>query len=289
MTLERVVHVDELMTRRYTFAEYKQIEAVNWSSLKHMRRSPLHFKAALEADRRDTPALRLGRAVHTAVFEPERLMRATAVWEGGDRRGKDWDRFKVLHAHQEILKVEEAERVIEIRDAVRSAPSVMPYLATGDPEHTILWRDQRSQVQCKGRLDWASDACVLDLKTARNATDPRAFALDAFKLGYFHQLAFYQRGLATIRGMAEGPPALVVAVEPEPPHDVVLYRLSEDALHFVNQHIDELLAKVVNCRETNTWPGFCRELEHPLDMPRWAYPSVEDMAIGPEADWIKGA
>ena len=53
-----------------TFESYQKLSAVNWSTLKNMKRSPLHYKHGLENSRPDTPRLAVGRAVHTAVFEP---------------------------------------------------------------------------------------------------------------------------------------------------------------------------------------------------------------------------
>lgn len=288
MTLDRVIHIDDITERRWTFAEYKAIEAVNWSTLKWMRKSPLHFRNAEEGnDETDSDALRLGRVGHIAVFEPERLVRDTAVWTGARRAGKDWDAFEEKHADKTIITIDQAQRAIGMRDAVRGCPLVMPYLATGAPEQVIQWKDRKTGVACKARLDWSNDAALLDLKSAKNAVDMRAFSADAFRLGYFHQLAFYQRGLAVVRGMGEGPPAFIVAVEPELPHDVAVYRLSEDALHFVGQHIDQLLAKVVECRVSGIWPGTFNA-EQLLDMPKWGYPSVEDMVV-PDVDWLRGA
>jgi len=55
------------------FAEYQAIQAVNFSSLKMMRESPLHYRHALTAIRAESPAMALGSAVHCAVLEPGRF------------------------------------------------------------------------------------------------------------------------------------------------------------------------------------------------------------------------
>ena len=49
---------------------YTDIDAVNWSSLKWMRESPQMYRYRLSVPMEDTPALALGRATHTLVFEP---------------------------------------------------------------------------------------------------------------------------------------------------------------------------------------------------------------------------
>lgn len=288
VSLDRVVNLD--IERRWTFAEYQAIDAINFSTLKHMRRSPLHFKTALDDDREapETDAIKLGRVVHVAVFEPDRLTKETVVWEGERRAGKEWERFKELHHRKTIIRVDDAHRALAIRDAVRGCPLVAPYLTTGAAEQVLQWNDRRTGLRCKARLDWHNDAALLDLKTARNACNPRLFARDAFELGYFHQGAFYQRGLATVRNLAEGPPVILVAVEPEPPHDVAVYRMSEDALHFVDEDIHKLLGRVAECRESDRWPGTFID-EQLLDMPKWGYPSAEDMVVPAPPAWLEGA
>ena len=51
---------------------YDDIEALNWSSLKLMHPSPLLYRYRQSVPREDSSALRLGRAIHCAVLEPER-------------------------------------------------------------------------------------------------------------------------------------------------------------------------------------------------------------------------
>ena len=42
------------------FETYAAVPAVNWSSLKELRKSALHYKHALEDSKKETPALLLG-------------------------------------------------------------------------------------------------------------------------------------------------------------------------------------------------------------------------------------
>lgn len=60
-----------------SFAEYRAIEAANFSGLTRLAQSPLHYWAEYLAPdrepRRETPAMFRGTAIHTAVLEPERF------------------------------------------------------------------------------------------------------------------------------------------------------------------------------------------------------------------------
>ena len=60
-----------------TNAEYHASEGISASGLKLIGRSPLHYWAAYLDPKREprveTPALKLGTAIHTAVLEPMRF------------------------------------------------------------------------------------------------------------------------------------------------------------------------------------------------------------------------
>lgn len=292
---ERLVVITEpnaAPPRDITFAEYLAIDAVNWSTLKHLRVSPLHYRHALTASCKDTGALKLGRAVHTAVFEPDRLLRDYVIWEGDRRAGKEWERFKELHWRSTILKVDEFERACSIRDAVRAHPLVKPYLASGEAEKSITWTDFGTGLPCKARLDWLGpdpeDPAALvvgDLKTSRDATDARRFASAAWDMGYYGQLAHYVNGVRTLTG--KNVRAVIFAVENAPPFDVALWRVDGDAFLTAVAAVRELLARLAECRATDSWPGRYGS-EQLLAVPKWAVPSMDDVETV-DPDWAEGA
>ncbi len=262
------------MEDRDTFATYSLIDAVNWSSLKHMERSPLHYQHALTADREDSTAMAMGRATHTAVLEPHRLETDYAVFGGLRRAGKEWEAFEAANAGKTILKREEYQRCIAMRDAVRAHPVAASYLASGQAEKTITWKHPGVGLECKGRLDWVSEsrAAVVDLKTTGDV-DAVKFASLAARMGYFKQLAFYRDGLAYATGNVLA--AVIIAVEAKAPHDVAVLPIDEDSLYAAAEQYAELLAKVAACRQSGVWPGRYPE-EQPLRMPAWNWNDEED-------------
>jgi len=52
--------------------QYRAVDAVNISSLKHISRSPAHYKAALDNPREATQAQVIGSMLHATVAEPQR-------------------------------------------------------------------------------------------------------------------------------------------------------------------------------------------------------------------------
>lgn len=267
------------------FAAYEDIEAVNWSKLKRMLRSPLAYKYGLdEPPDDDTDPIRVGRATHTAIFEPHLFDSEVAEWTGGKRDGKAWDAFCAANEDKTLLTTAQLRRVLKIRDAVRLHPLVAPYLVRGQAEQVLEWTDERTQLRLKCRIDWHTTDVILDLKTSRNAVDPRAFAADAYRLGYFHQLAFYQRGVAAVHGTH--PQSLIVAVEAVGPFDVAVYRLASHALYAVHEEIDGLLSQLKLCMSSQQWPGRF-ETERELSIPAWAN-SLDDVDVE-DPDWMKEA
>lgn len=261
------------------FADYLTLPAVNWSTLKHLRKSPLHYRHALENPREDNARLALGRAAHTAVFEPDKFMLEYACFKGERRAGKAWEAFKEQHAGETILKIEEYRTCLAIRDAVRRHPVAAEYLAAGVPESSIFWTDLETGLECKARPDWisVSKGALVDLKTTGDI-DAHRFAATAARMLYYCQLAFYREGLK--RAHDAEYPVVMIAVEQSPPHDVAVYTLDEDALYAGWEEVQVLLVRLKRCRNENRWPGRYEEAQT-LRLPGWIWPDEEsDTAIG---------
>ena len=243
---------------------YLSERAVNWSTLKHLRRSPRHYLHALTSEREDTPRLALGRAAHTATLEPHRWADEYAVYPGARRAGKEWDAFEASAGERTILKATEADQAQRIAQAVHAHPRAHALLTGGKAEHVIKWDE--SGIPCKARLDYLG-AAVVDLKTCGDAS-PREVGRTAASMGYHCQLAWYRRGVHAVTG--QWLDAYIIAVEVAPPHDVGVYRVGAEALALANDIIDELLATLAECRTRETWPGACPD-ESELVLPAWVY------------------
>jgi len=256
-----------------TFADYQQIKAVNWSTLREMRRSPLHYRHRLAHAIPDAPRLALGRAIHTAVLEPELFASGYAVYTGGRRAGKDWDAFEAANADKTVLKIDEYANVIAVRDAVLAHPVAMQHLSGGAAEQTLRWTDPDFGIECKARPDYIG-ASIVDLKSTKDA-GVREFGRTAARFGYHCQLQFYRRGARAVLGRALD--MVLVAVEAEAPHDVAVYRISGDEMYAADEEINRLLDRVAQCRRDNRWPG-AHEAEQDLAMPEWALASGDEDA-----------
>jgi hypothetical protein len=248
------------------YAEYEAVQAVRWSVLKEMRRSPKHYQYRLTHPREDTPFFRLGRAVHTAVLEPDLFPATVAVFGGKVRRGKEWDAFETENEGRTILKRDEMAMCLGIRDSVRAHPVARHLLEYGEAEKTIVWKDPRTGLTCKGRIDWLN-SMLCDLKTD-GQLDPRRFANSVVRYGYHCQLASYREGL---RANGIDAPVKFMVVESDPPYDVGVFSLDEDALYAGEEELHRLMDRVVECAASGKWPGMFGEGECPLVLPPWAF------------------
>ena len=253
-----------------SFATYAALPAVNWSTLKAMSVSPLHYAHTLSHPRSDTAAMAKGRAVHVAVLEPLRLPLLYTTWDG-TRRGPEWTKFKEANAGKEILTVPEYEDIVAISAAVRSHPEARRLLRGGKAEQTILWTDPATRLRCKARVDYVRRDALVDLKTTRSL-DERDFQRTFTTFKYYCQLAMYLDGLAANGHALES--VYIVAVESEPPHDVAVFEPSEDAIYAGQQEVHELLALVRRYRRRKRLPGRYPKTTA-LDLPGWYYAQAE--------------
>lgn len=273
--------------------EYEALPGANISSLKVLRKSPLHYRHYLENGGKATRAKDLGTAAHIAVFEPERFLREFVLWDKKNddsdktkaRRGKEWEEFKAAHPSKTIIRRDEYDLAIAVKDAVRADRVAMRYLAVGRPEVALTWQDEETGMACKGRVDWLTDAdggpCIVDLKSCRDPT-PTWFSRDCAKLDYHLQMAFYADGIEAITG--KEPRIVVVSVETSPPHDVVTYIVPAEVVEVGRDAYRQLLELLRDCTAANEWPGCGGGEERTLQLPMWAMPSDDDIS-GLDLDW----
>ena len=258
---------------------YRAAPALNWSLLKTIGKSPLHFRHRRDNPRPDSPTFRVGRAVHAAILEPERFESQWVVY-AGRRAGKAWTAFFEEHEGREILNATEYDTVVAMASAVRSRPDLAAVLEDGLAEVSLLWNERFRGYDLifKARADWiyhdGDSWVVLDLKTTRDV-EARSFGRDAARLMYHGQLAHYAEGLSATLGGAPVRAELLV-VETEAPHDCGLYRLDDVALQCGRARREQLLSRYAACVESGEWPGQLPEPGYLL-LPTWELDTLDEL------------
>lgn len=280
------------ITSRMPRAEYDTIKALNISRLKEIKRSPQHYRHAIDQPAVSTP-MTVGIATHVAVLEPERYISEFAVWtrrtssgNAAPRNGQWWDAFQAENKGKHILTYDENALANSIAAAVRFDERANRYLATGEPEVTLEWNLDAalSGRNAKGRVDWLTNIdgkpYLVGLKTARNCAH-FAFGTQAAKLGYHLQWAYYHDGFKAIRGRE--PRLIEIVVESEPPHAVAVYRIENDLIEQGREEYWEAAKILAECEARDEWPGPVPN-EEALTLPSWAYHQDEDLTdMGLEA------
>ena len=252
-----------------TEAEYRKSPAVNKSSLWWIRKSPAHYKWFLEHPPADTPALRLGRAIHAAILQPQEYrMHYVTQPDGIDRRTKEgralYESFRLEAEGKEILTAEEHAQVDSIAGSVMQDEKAAALLAGCKVERSIFWTDSSTGIPCKARIDAMKPGIVIDLKTCADASTD-AFLLDAIKYGYDVQAAHYLRA---VRAVSEEAPLqwYFIAVEKAPPFAVNVIRAGDAFIDRGTWQLMGLMDKLKACRDADVWPGYG---ENELILPEW--------------------
>lgn len=255
--------------------KYEDIDAVNWSTLKLLRESPMAYRHGITNKREDTDALAFGRLVHSLVFEPETFGRDYAIWTGGRRAGKDWDAFCAGNEGRTIFKADEIDAASAIADAVRLHHLVAPYLDGGRFEAPIFWIDGETGLDCKARPDWIVEGSrtLIDLKTTVTI-DGRRFGNLSARYGYHCQLAHYAAGIEAALGWRPEQ-VKIIAVEKTAPYDVGVFNVLDAELYAGAEEVRELLRTLKAHRESDTWPGRYTE-EQALQLPAWVFLEEDD-------------
>jgi hypothetical protein len=248
---------------------YANLPGINFSTLKHMRRSPLHYRHACEHAPEDSDTFRRGRLTHTLILEPERVADEYVVWDGGARRGKAWTAFQGLYAGRTIVTTD------QMRDAQAMAAAVLRvWTPPANCEVTLQWLDSATGLACKGRLDAVDDEWVTEIKTTYDAASS-AMSRSMGRYDYHCQLAHYRAGAIACGLADESVRARIIAVESSAPYDVAIYEVDDEALMVGEEEVARLLARVRECTDTGVWPGRYAEPQV-LSLPGWMRDEGED-------------
>lgn len=280
--------------------QYHALDGASNSRLTQLMRSPAHLKAYLAEPKKDTTALRIGRAAHSAILEPDDFDasftvadRCQAITKAGGQCNNSGLAFHsdlgwLCGVHTKNVPGEfDSRRIIVppadyamcvgIRDSVLASASACALLSgDGDAELTLVWDDVASGVRCKGRLDrhapHISSGCIVDVKTTRDASR-REFERAIFSHGYHRQGALYLDG-AKANGLA-AEHFVIIAVEKEPPYAVAVYRLTEGAIDAGREQLASLLARYADCVERNEWPSYPDEVQD-IALPHYAWAQIDE-------------
>lgn len=253
---------------------YSDIIGLNYSGAKQILRSPAHYQAWLNAEQKDTPALKLGRLIHTATFQPKEFNATVAIAPEVDRRtkaGKEaYETFQAsLPAGSEVVDQETYDLVCSVTESAEKAIASLGCDVTKWQAEEPVHKEWGGAI-IKGRPDLVTEIngekVVLDLKSTQDAGE--AFARDVHNFKYHLQAAFYLELTGAKR-------FILVAVEKDAPFAHRLYELDEASVAEGRKLMESAMAAYVQCLKFNSWPAYDSGLTS-LSLPRYAFTSNQN-------------
>lgn len=266
---------------------YDAIDAVNFSSLKHILVSPLHYQDYLkqqleEKDEKeqDEELVRYatGTLTHGKVLEGKDLITEFAIKPKKDSSGRAMSfattEGKIWKAQQTkpILTQAQADQVRFMSDAIVKDKQVAAILRHCK-EREVITQAKIAGVDCKALLDcWGHDSTgavvIPDLKTTKDAS-PEGFGKAVANFDYDMQCHFYRTLKCHEMNSDVLPTWLWIAVENKRPWAVQCYAPDADALNSGKRKVERAIEVLKKCRETNEWPAYGGGIQL-LSMPKWA-------------------
>lgn len=229
-----------------TQGDYYAIPRLSNSGMGALAKSPAHYQTYLNTEF-DTPAMRFGRLVHTSILEPHLLN--IAAFEG-DRRTKAGkaEYAALIDSGKDPVSVDEYDSIMRMRDNVLATG-----LVKGDFEVPMLWTDEQTGAECKGKADIITHGGMIwDVKTTQDASD---FAYSVRKYHYDRQAAFYLDG-ANESGAAKVTGFGWIVVEKTDPFGVKIFAASKMTIETGRDKYRPLCALYAQCCFTGEWPNY---------------------------------
>lgn len=268
---------------------YRREPGENQSHLKHILKSPAHYKASKQRRFNASVFMDIGSALHCKVLEGDEEFSNRFVLKPGDlslatKEGKEW---KVANKSKTVLSNSDKDMAW---DSVHGMSKSLQQLDWFDPtqadyrkfnELSIYW--EKDGVECKARLDRLVDdgdrLLVLDLKTT-DSIEPSVFEKKvAGGMNYIFQAAWY----AEAAELAFKKPAefIFVAIERQQPWSVGIFQVSPGMMEEGQAQIKEARRRLVECRKTKVWPS-PEVSTNLLQLPRWYSSPISE----PDPDFI---
>jgi hypothetical protein len=262
------------------------ISALRSGHLKHLKKSPAHLKAALEAPREETEALRQGKLVHSFLENPEKFM-DTYVMEpeftGKTKDGKDSSRsaearqakvdwYASLGPKSIVVKKDDITMIKGISKTIREQSRLRELLKEGMSETSLWVKDPETGVNLTCRPDFITKhGHVVDIKTTRDASIPfflnQIFSDKFSSPFYVLQAAHYSHCIKSAK-VGNGESFIFVAIEKEAPWGVRMFPLDSGQLDVGEQVRARLTKLYAECLSKDVWPCYPDEFVH-TEIPSW--------------------
>ncbi|WP_405554271.1 PD-(D/E)XK nuclease-like domain-containing protein [Streptomyces sp. NBC_01171] len=236
--------------------------------------SPAHFRYEQDHPQPIKKIWDIGNAAHRLV-----------LGNGPDLVRIDADEWRTKAVKEEVaavraeggvpLKPSEWDQVHEMANALRRHPvaSLLFDPEHGTPERSLFWRDDRTGVMRRARLDWLPNPrsgrlIIPDYKTCVSAK-PERLERVIDDLGYHQQDDTYRSACHAL-GIADETSAFVfVCQEKTAPYVITVIEVNATARRIGAARNRRALETFAHCTATGYWPGYSDDVV-PVALPGWA-------------------
>jgi len=242
---------------------------VHFSELKALRKSPAHYRHAIEESRTITRPMIVGSVADGLVFGG----RNVALYPGKVRNGKEWEAFKLSNEGKTLCIQSEYDDAKGAADAVLADPVARRLLDGCEYQRVMAW--EAYGLECaagvageRGGFDaWHEKrGYILDLKVTAS-TQPEDFQRHAFKMQWHAQAAWYLDGAKALA--IDVRDFYLIGVEANPPHCVTVLHVTQEALDMGRKEIALWTEKLKACEAADAWPGYAQDVLQ-LEVPAWS-------------------
>ena len=184
---------------------------------------------------KETMPMIFGRAYHVAMLEPNDFNNKVLVFNSATRTTKGFKEFKENNPKASTIVLQkEYDKIMYMQDVLFSHSEVRDLLQSeGEREIANAWKDDDTNVFCKGKADYRNGKLLVDLKTTADGSF-HGFSNSCKKYGYDRQSAFYMDGF----GCDE---FVFITQEKERPYNVSIFYAGDEFVERGRQEYKYLL------------------------------------------------
>lgn len=256
---------------------YHAAPGISNSGLNLVARSPAHYRH--RAEFRQTRAMEIGTAFHTALLEPDRFASEYMIVEGiDDRRKSEYKEAAKVYGKERALTASEGASVSVMAESIRANADAQEVLSQpGWAELSAFIEDPETGVLIRARFDWLTETGrAIDLKKTQDSRE-FSFSRSMYSYRYHCQAAMYSHVYELITGDALQRYQLL-AVEEQPPCANVLYDIEPLAMQYGHAQYREALTEYAIAMQSGDWPAYGNS--GVLTLPEYVLRDLEDEENG---------
>jgi exodeoxyribonuclease VIII len=259
-----------------TNAQHHAGDGKTSTSIKHGFRGAAHYKAAQEAEHKDSDAMRIGRLVHVMVFESynwDKLAVSCPMEDGkkmprnSKARKESWAEFEASIGDRDWYTPAELDQINAIAKAVHDNPEAQRWMLTGVAEVTgEIENSEHGLLKIRPDFRCSERRVIVDLKTTEDASI-EAFTRTVINFHYDLSAGFYCDAAGAIE---DGEPwrFIWIVAEKNPPHAVKCY----DAAAWIELGREKYIRGLENIRAaelSGKWESYYADETLELEPPNW--------------------